>query len=89
MSTLSEMGENLRAVVYSFRGNSLQENITGNPQGRYLTFYLYGTDKQDKPYITNAARRTVAAMFPEYRIRDIYAVACCVRRKQREKGRKA
>lgn len=77
---------NFRVTLYMHGGGVAFQHRSGNPQGRNLSVWICGKDRSAKPYIRNAARELVAAMFPDYKIKECDAVIHCVRRQPKTKG---
>ena len=77
---------NFRVTLYMHGGGVAFQHRSGNPQGRNLSVWICGTDRSAKPYIRNAARELVAAMFPDYKIKECDAVIHCVRRQAKTEG---
>ncbi len=75
-----------RVTLYLHGGGVAFQHRSGNPQADYLSVWICGKDKSGKPYVRDAARAMVAAMFPDYRIRELDVMAHCVRRKPKTKG---
>ena len=77
---------NFRVTLFLHGVGVAFQHRSGNPQGRNLSVWICGRDGNGKPYVRDAARAMVAAMFPDYRIRELDVMAHCVRRKPKTKG---